>query len=472
MNNRSPVSAATLISSWANTEGNVNSTESIHEWINELNRTTIVNISETELSTDSFWFYDDYAGEILNRKRAFFSIKGIRLFKDDKFVREQPIIIQPEIGYLGIICKLIENNGVTELNFLMQAKIEPGNVNCVQISPTIQATKSNFLRAHGGDLPAYFDMFANANRDHVVLYDQVQSEQATRFYGKRNRNMIIFVNDDFEVLPNFKWMTLGQIKTLMKHDNLVNMDTRTVLSGIPFVMGQLSTPEINAIQQMFRDDATFKSLFGSSFGSDVPKLYQSINDFKMFHDINRVMVPLNQLVDWEVDNRGISCLKDADFDVRYYAIEISGREVQQWTQPLFRALGKATFALLTRQHEGVRQFLVKATPEIGAFDKVELGPTVQWEATHNHADNDAVENLVLKKIQTNSPPLADVVLSEEGGRFYHEQNRNIILEVNPSEITELPAGYQWADLYTLNWLTQANNQLNIQLRNLISLVPL
>ena len=49
----------------------------------------------------------------------------------------------------GIICKKI--NG--KLNLLMQAKIEPGNVNCVQISPTIQATKSNFTQVHGGKLP-------------------------------------------------------------------------------------------------------------------------------------------------------------------------------------------------------------------------------------------------------------------------------------------------------------------------------
>ena len=118
------------------------------------------------------------------------------------------------------------------LHFLMQAKIEPGNVNRVQISPTIQATKSNFMRVHGGSLPAYFEYFEKSYR-YDVLYDQVQSEQASRFYKKRNRNMILYVNEEIDVLPNFKWMTLGQIKFFMKIDNLVNMDTRTVLSGLP-----------------------------------------------------------------------------------------------------------------------------------------------------------------------------------------------------------------------------------------------
>ena len=141
---------------------------------------------------------------------------------------EQPIIIQPEIGYLGIICQKI--NGV--INFLMQAKIEPGNINYVQISPTIQATKSNFMRVHGGKMPPYFSYFENAEK-YEIIYDQIQSEQSSRFLKKRNRNIIIMVNEDLSIHSNYKWMTLGQIKTLMKYDNLINMDTRTVIAGLP-----------------------------------------------------------------------------------------------------------------------------------------------------------------------------------------------------------------------------------------------
>ena len=118
-----------MIKSWADTNGKVNTTEELLDWISELNRTTYVNINEKSITSDSFWFYDDYNGEVLNRKRSFFSIKGMRRFEDDEFTGQQPIIIQPEIGYLGIIAREIK--GV--LHFLMQAKIEPGNVNCVQM---------------------------------------------------------------------------------------------------------------------------------------------------------------------------------------------------------------------------------------------------------------------------------------------------------------------------------------------------
>ena len=165
-----------IIKSWADIDGNVNSTDELLHWINDLNENTYVNIKECSVNDSNFWFYDDYNGEVLNRKRSFFSIKGMRHFEDGTFISEQPIIVQPEIGYLGIICRKID--GV--LNFLMQAKIEPGNINCVQISPTIQATKSNFTRVHGGKLPTYFELFEHSERYHVI-YDQIQSEQATRF---------------------------------------------------------------------------------------------------------------------------------------------------------------------------------------------------------------------------------------------------------------------------------------------------
>ncbi|MGN1277571.1 MAG: NDP-hexose 2,3-dehydratase family protein, partial [Floccifex sp.] len=302
-----------LIESWACVDGNVNSTEHLLNWIRNLNATTHVAIREISINDSNFWFYDDYNGEVLNRKRSFFSIKGMRNFIDGEFVNEQPIIIQPEIGYLGIICKKID--GV--LNFLMQAKIEPGNVNCVQISPTIQATKSNFTRAHGGKLPTYFELFENSKQYHVI-YDQIQSEQATRFYKKRNRNMIMLVDEDIEVFPNFKWMTLGQIKQLMSVNNLVNMDTRTVLSGIPFYEKFSDENTQTKVYELFNDKALFKSMFDGNAIDLLPKVYQKINNFKMFRDVKNVPVPLNQLVDWRIDQYGITCKKNADFMVRYY----------------------------------------------------------------------------------------------------------------------------------------------------------
>lgn len=456
-----------LIQSWANEEGVVNLTQDIFDWIGELNNSTHVSISECGINDNLFWFYDDYNGEILNRKRSFFSIKGMRRFEDNIFVGEQPIIIQPEIGYLGIICKRIE--GV--LHFLMQAKIEPGNVNCVQISPTIQATKSNFTRAHGGKLPTYFELFEHLER-YEVIYDQIQSEQATRFYKKRNRNIIMIVDDELEVFSKFKWMTLGQIKKLMEVDNLVNMDTRTVLSGIPFITGIIREEEKYEIKRFYKDRALFDSTFNSDPQEDLPRIFQKLNNYKMFRDVKLAQVPLNQLVDWELDEYGITCKRQADFMVRYYDIEISGREVKHWFQPLFKAIGMAMFGLLSCVIDGKRLFLVRIKPEIGSFDKAEIGPSIQWEPSHYLYNENDVESVFRKKIENKQGVMIDVILSEEGGRFYHEQNRNVIIEININELNTLPNDYIWVSFATLNYLVQINNCLNIQLRNLLSLIKI
>ena len=77
---------------------------------------------------------------------------------------QQPIIEQSEIGILGIITKKLNQ----KIYYLMQAKIEPGNINCVQISPTLQATKSNYLQVHNGKKPKYLSYFLMIEKNSLL----------------------------------------------------------------------------------------------------------------------------------------------------------------------------------------------------------------------------------------------------------------------------------------------------------------
>lgn len=120
---------------------------------------------------------------------------------------------------------------------------------------------------------------------------------------------------------------------------------------------------------------------------------------------------------------------------------------------------------------GKKEFLVAGRPEIGSFDYIELGPSVQWEPTRKPEDDNVVDSLFRDKI-AHGKTKYQVILSEEGGRFYHEQNHNFIIEIEPQELEELPEGYFWIDYGTLNYMIQINNCLNIQLRNLLSLIEI
>ena len=112
------------------------------------------------------------------------------------------------------------------------------------------------------------------------------------------------------------------------------------------------------------------------------------------------------------------------------------------------------------------KFLIKAKPEIGCFDKIEIGPTVQIDDIDH--ENNEVESRFFEILKNKKAIMIDVLLSEEGGRFYHEQNRNVIAKADT--IFDVPEDYFWVSFGTLNVLTQVNNCLNIQLRNLLSLL--
>lgn len=454
-----------IIKSWVNKEGNVNSTEELLNWVRDLNNRIKVSINKDKLENSGFWYYDDYLSAIVNKNNSFFSIRGIQKTYNKQILIEQPIIIQNEIGYLGIICK--EINGV--INFLMQAKIEPGNINKIQISPTIQATKSNFTQKHGGRKPDYFDYFVDLYKYQVIV-DQIQSEQSSRFYKKRNRNIIIRVDEEIEILPNFKWMTLGQIKQLMKYDNLVNMDTRTVISCIPFCMYFYNYNEIIQLEKIFNENSLLKSIVFGDEVNHIPDIYRHINNYKMFDESDIEFVRLDNLSGWRMNGNEFVCENEFPFKIIFCDIAIEGREIQCWTQPLLEAHGIATFGLMMYEDNGVAKFIVKAKSEVGCFDKIELGPTIQKEATDKKEMNDVVEELFWNKVDNNHGIVFDNLLSEEGGRFYHEQNRNIILKVDLRDISNLPRGYFAVDFKTINTLIQINNTVNIQLRNLISLL--
>lgn len=433
----------------------------ILSWIEARNQTTKVEINKINFTDCKGWFLDEKDGCIRNANNTFFQIAGLReMNPQGEVILEQPILLQSEIGYLGIICK--DFDGAT--HFLMQAKIEPGNVNKIQISPTIQATKSNFTQKHGGRKPVYLEYFINAQKEQIIV-DQIQSEQSARFLGKRNRNIIIKVEEEVEVLPSHMWMTLPQIKELMKLENLVNMDTRTVLSCIPFALHPKENWKSFGLDECFLKNACM-----GDNKNHLPEIYHFINNYKMFEERERRLVPLTALNSWQITDKEIAHKQNYPFKVIFCEIEIEGREVVKWCQPLFEAIGKAFFGLLRYSANGIWYFIVKAAPETGCFDKIELGPTIQREAGAEEKESDWIQKLFWQKYYQKQGVIFDTVLSEEGGRFYHEQNHNVIIEVDQAEVGTLPDGYFAVDLRTLNLLTQVNNCLNIQLRNLLSVL--
>ncbi len=201
----------------------------VERWIADRRKRSGLRTEEVPLRSLDKWTIDGETGNIGHETGRFFTIGGIKARHrtlTGELEWDQPIIDQPEIGILGIAAKKI--SGV--LHFCLQAKEEPGTIDGVQLSPTVQATYSNYTQAHGGSLPPLVGLFLDPPRERV-LFAKLQTEDGGRFLFKSNRNMIVLVGDEIGDLPDgFLWLTLRQIGRLLRRDNLVNACTRSVLS--------------------------------------------------------------------------------------------------------------------------------------------------------------------------------------------------------------------------------------------------
>lgn len=448
------------------TQDNIfNSTEDILKWIQQRNNEVSVKVQKVPFHEMEGWHIND-DGCLCHNSGKFFSIQGLHVETDYGRINswDQPIISQPEIGYLGILTKEFEGT----LYFLMQAKIEPGNVNCVQISPTLQATKSNYMRVHGGSDPAYLDYFRNVKPENIIL-DQLQSEQGARFRRKRNRNIIINIEEDVSILENFKWMTLGQIKALMYHDNVVNMDTRTVISGIDFV--QYLTPLVKTAKFSTFGCDMIKSASQDIGHHSMGDLLSWLSNLKSKYDLSILYKPINKLVGWHMDEYEIANDKNEFFKVIGVNVLISNREVKTWSQPLVSPMQKGLCCFIIKKIGGVYHFLVQAKLEAGNFDVMEIAPTVQCLTGNVYTSPYKPEfsQFVLNE-HNEKKIIYDVLQSEEGGRFYKEQNRNMIVEVGDNFPIEVPGNYIWMTLGQMFNFIKFNNFLNIQARSILSAI--
>jgi len=427
------------------------------KWIEDLNERTEVSVVPTSFSKLDSWSFKN--GALVHDSDRFFKVRGLKIHSGTD-TWTQPIIDQPEIGYLGFITKIIDGT----LKFLVQAKIEPGNINKVQLSPTLQATKSNYNLVHGGTPPDYLEYFEKDNSSKILI-DQLQSEHNSRFFKKRNRNVIILISKDIEVKANFRWLSLGQLKAMMRLDNIVNMNARTVLSCIPLLTNscQKSTVPVNDIYSSIFDIRCC-SLLGSSINF-LQDIHHFITKLKVRNSEYQEFVDLKQMPNWAISNYSIRDDDKEHFEILPIEVNIGTREVTTWYQPIVNSFKPGLNVMFCKPYDGVLHFLMQAKFECGSFDIFELGPSIQSSRPSGNTAyyrfyQSANENQVLY----------DTFQSEEGGRFYNETNRYVLLLLEESQELQLFDEFIWISAEQFCKLAQFANLLNIQARTFLSLI--
>jgi oxidase EvaA len=135
-------------------------------------------------------------------------------------------------GLIGFIVKKI--NGT--YHFLVQAKVEIGCFDVLEIAPTVQCLTGNYRENQNEYLVPFIDCFLNP-KGFRVIHRTMQSEEGGRFFQEQNINMIVEAPDEFPVnIPeNYCWMTFPQLLLFMKFNNYLNIATRNLLALIPLI---------------------------------------------------------------------------------------------------------------------------------------------------------------------------------------------------------------------------------------------
>ena len=381
------------------------------KWIKKQKSIQKIRIKKVSLSKLKGWNFEK--NKLFHKSNKFFQIVGIDI-KSNYFKKnwDQPIILQNEIGILGII-KNVKNN-----KYLLQAKLEPGNINKLQISPSVQATKSNYSKVHGGKKTPYINYFLKKQKNKLL-----QSEQAFRYYNKYNSNIIYKINKKIKVFKGYRWFNINEIYYLLKKKNIINMDTLSVFSS--FIKKKNKDFPLN--------------------NSNLISKWISRNDKKYY--LKSKLKSLSKLKDWNVDKNKISHKKKLFYSIIGIDVSTNNREIKKWSQPIVKGKKMALAGFLVKDYNNTRHYLCRYILKPGSkFSTISC--SVNTSDLSNYKKNDALSKFqkkIIKKYLLNKKRkiLYENILSDEGGRFFHNQIKYVGKVLYKDEKLKIPATYNW-----------------------------
>lgn len=421
-----------------------NTGSSIKAWQKSIIQDAKFKVMPINLEQSKEW--EQKNGVIEHKSGRFFRIVGIQ-GKVNKKVITQPLIEQWEVGTLGF---LIHKNA--DVQILVQAKIEPGNVDVCQLAPTYQATASNAAQAHGGTVPPYKDIFSS--KDQKAISSTLNSEQGTRFLEKLNLNTIIESETLIEPTKYHRWVSVEDFLDLLAEDHMVNTDARSVIVSAPWK--QLLTRK-----PFSRFRTPFASALQKSYKTSRPQVIEKLKK-QLTRAQELVQEPtkidIDKLPGWQITPRGLKHETDGHFTVEHIKVNAYGREVAHWDQPIINSTTDGQVVLLCGRQDGQLVFLICFQEEVGLLNKVELGPSVFCVPGSNQDFVEFKDGKVLRS----------VFQSDEGGRFFRDTTLYQIIDIG--EITDKQQKGYWLTLGEIAQLLEEGGYFTNEARSVLSLL--
>ena len=435
----------------------------ILNWLEDHRRNNCMTVRRIPFSASQEWSFSSGQETLEHHTGRFFTIEGLSVESLDSSVDGicQPIINQSEIGILGFLVQKRKD----EYFFLVQAKNEPGNITQHQIAPTLQATESNFGCVHKGLKPAFLDYFIDVPDDKII-YNKLQSEQGSRFLKKRNRNIVVQEEGEIPLTDNgpFRWVSYTELFHLMGMDNIVNADARSVLACFPYHLLKAAKLNDNRFQNMLVNSIRYNKKDGLS---DIEDIHHWLNNLKKEQFSTVKKMPLSALKGWEITDSEIANHSDNEFTVFNIDVRAPDREVHHWDQPILSSNDPGILCLFCKNINNILHFLIQAKAEPGTYNILELTTSIQ--SSEKDLKNDPALSGLAAKFHNAKPEqiLYSAVQSEEGGRFYQDENKYFLIHYEEDE-WEISENFTWLTLGQLKLLMQRSNFLTNELRSFIA----
>ena len=211
--------------------------DGVKSWFEYRREKCKMKIADIPLKECRNWIIESETGNIKHDSGEFFSIHGLRVEVDSREVGkggwDQPILTQ--VGFDGGILGILKQRFDGIPHYLIEAKAEPGNYEKLQLSPTLQATFSNLKRAHSGRKPRFSEFFESTKEyGGEIKYEQWLSEDGGRLHLKRNKGMLVEIPPGTisNLEDGFIWLSMWQIKELLKENAWVNPHIRGIIAHL------------------------------------------------------------------------------------------------------------------------------------------------------------------------------------------------------------------------------------------------
>jgi oxidase EvaA len=422
---------------------------SIRNWVAQTNDESVLKVEEIGFQDCRNWHYDN--GILRHETGKFFSFVGFQCSKNDVPAQDEnfAMIDQPEVGWLGFVVR----NRPDGIEWLLQAKTEPGNISATQIAPSIQATRSNYQRAHGGRATAFLGVFQNGQ---TFLSDGPHSEQGMRFMWKFNRNSVLALPDteqlDLDGLDNWSWCPSGALRALLSDDYMINTDARSVIATAPWSILSPQSP-------LFTAPSLALSYFEKG---GVRSLGLLVRRLEIGTSPRWTPVALGALDGWDLTDDAL-CDHRGHKVVGCYEVSVKGREVDNWCQPFLMHDGEPDHVLFMRITPAGAEVFVRIYSEVSFGGRKEYGPSL-------HSLHKTPDALGRWDTASSSRELLSLRQSDEGGRFMTAAARYRIVLVNGTEPRrQYPFG-SWINLSVLEKLVSRPGCTTNELRTLVSMV--